>query len=99
MNARKSHVVLAAMLVAAACFSTPASARNGHIRDALLAPLLLPPAIVAATISAPVVVYDDYDYYDAPRYRRGPPPRRHMHRAPPPRRDYRRHDGGHYRHR
>ena len=63
MESRKvSRVVLATLVVAFACFSTPASARhgNGHVaRDILLAPLLLPAAIIAASTPQPVY-YETY---------------------------------------
>ena len=96
MEFRKtSRVVLASLLVVGACFSTSASAHNrGHVtRDILLAPLLLPAAIIAASTPRPVVYQETY-YVESHRHAG-----RHRHA---PRHDARRHGGyrdhGGYRH-
>ncbi|MCL2162740.1 MAG: hypothetical protein FWH56_12910 [Betaproteobacteria bacterium] len=72
MESRKvTRAVLATLVVACACFSTPASARhgNGHLaRDILLAPLLLPAAILAASTPHPVVYHETYYYGGPNRY-------------------------------
>jgi len=92
MEFRKtSSIALAALVIAGACFSTSAAAAGRHdrhvVRDILLAPLLLPAAIVAASTPR-TVVYED-TYYARPHYR----VEHRRHYAPPPRHDMRRHDG------
>jgi hypothetical protein len=70
MEFRKTlRAVLATLIVLGTCISTPASAHNtGHVvRDILLAPLLLPAAIVAATAPRPVVYQETY-YVEQPRH-------------------------------
>jgi len=107
MEFRKtSRVVLASLIVVGACFSTPAMARHEGrvVRDILLAPLLLPAAIVAASAPRPVVYQETY--YAEPRYRVERyeyAPRRHDARRYEGYRDhggYGGHGGhgGHYRH-
>ncbi|MDR2014180.1 MAG: hypothetical protein LBP99_00960 [Azoarcus sp.] len=82
MEFRKtSRVALAALVVVSVCFSAPASARSdGHIiRDILLAPLVLPAAIIAASVPRPVVYQETY-YVEPPRHvvvRHGYAPPRH----------------------
>jgi hypothetical protein len=93
MEFRKtSRITLAALIVAGTCFSTPALARNHHnghlVRDILLAPLLLPAAILAASTPQPVI-YEETHYVTPPRY-----VARHRYE---PRRDVRRYDNGRYR--
>jgi len=102
MKFRKtSHVALAALIIVGACFSTSASAHSDGriIRDILLAPLLLPAAIIAATVPQPVV-YEE-TYYGGPsrgvdRYsrveRRGYAPSRDVQRH-----EWQRNDGRFYR--
>jgi len=82
---KSSRAVLAVLIVAGACFSAPASARHDrHVaRDILLAPLLLPAAIIAA--SSPPVVYHETHYVGS-NYRGG-------HHGYAPRYDSRRHGG------
>jgi len=99
MEFRKtSRVALAALIIVGTCFSTTASARSDRhiVRDILLAPLLLPAAIVAASTPR-AVVYDDAYYYGRPTYRV------EHHRYAPPRHDMRRYqnhrgDGRYTRH-
>ncbi|MDR2925733.1 MAG: hypothetical protein LBU76_07300 [Azoarcus sp.] len=64
-----SVAVLATLLIAGSCFSTPALARSDRdtIRDILLAPLLLPAAIVAATAPRPVI-YQETRYVAPQRH-------------------------------
>jgi len=80
MNISKfSRAAAASLLIAGAAIATPASAsgHNNIVRDLLLAPLVLPAAIVAATVPH-VTVQSGPAYYDeGPRYRSS-------HRAPPP---------------
>ncbi|MDR3086444.1 MAG: hypothetical protein LBU45_00585 [Azoarcus sp.] len=93
----RSHVLITAALIAcAALISAPASANHGEkTRALLLAPLVLPAAILSATLPQPVVYETHQPRYNKPHYRnarRAPsPPRRH-HRY----RDNRRYDH-HYR--
>jgi hypothetical protein len=90
-----SRGVLATLIVVCACFSTPASAHGkGHIaRDILLAPLLLPAAIIAASVPPPVV-YHETHYVRSHRHV--------VHHRHGPRHDVRRYErhgnhGGHHR--
>ncbi|MDR1853573.1 MAG: hypothetical protein LBR05_01540 [Azoarcus sp.] len=80
MNVSKfSRAAAASLLIAGAAIATPASAsgHNNIVRDLLLAPLVLPAAIIAATVPH-VTVQSAPVYYDAgPRYQPA-------HRAPPP---------------
>lgn len=107
MEVRKtSGIAFAALFVAALCFSTTASARHGEItRNVLLAPLVIPAAIAAATLSPPVV-YRETRYVEEPRYyyrddhRYRPAPRyndRRHYRNDSRRYDNRRYDGRYYR--
>lgn len=69
-QSRKTSVaVLATLLIASACFSTSAMARNGRdtVRDILLAPLLLPAAILSATAPRPVI-YRETRHIAPPRH-------------------------------
>jgi hypothetical protein len=86
MEFRKtSRVALATLAVVGVCFSAPASAHNDGriIRDILLAPLLLPAAIIAASTPQPVV-YHETHYVQSPR--------RVVHHVYAPRHDVRRYE-------
>jgi hypothetical protein len=91
METRKtSRIALTTLAIVAVCFSASASAHNDKhvIRDILLAPLLLPAAIIAASTPQPVVYHETY-YVHQPRrvVYQAPPPRRVVHHvhAPAPR--------------
>ena len=106
MEVRKtSRIAFVALFAAAACFSTTASARHGEItRSVLLAPLVIPAAIAAATLSPPVV-YRETRYVEEPRhyyrndhrYRPAPRYNDRRHYRDSGRYDGRRYDNRHYR--